>query len=365
MTDVFIVLTGAYGNVGDGVIRRRVLQWVRGAGEIHAYVGNAPEDWVEQLGLNGDVEIYSAARSWKWVRTLMFGRGRRALVFDPGQVPLGKGARRAEAYYLALTLWTRLRGGVVIRPPRAFAGTLDPVAFRLHRAGARASNVALWRTPRCETAIGVGEFCPDTAFQEPFEAGSPMVERKRIVVSMRGKRALPSAAWFDSVKKLAVHSGGDVLILSQVREDEVRSNEITERLRISGVGADMLEWGENSDLEQEDVVRAEYARARFVVSDRLHVLILAAKAGAIPLEYTDHHPSKADEHFAAIGYRGVSSLVAEGDSAGAVEHAIAAEQRIDELQGLMQTAFASISDRVIEIEQLVSRTSASELMSVA
>ena len=50
MREVFIVLTGAYGNVGDGVIRRRIIGWVRDAGAVHAYVGNAPADWVEQLG---------------------------------------------------------------------------------------------------------------------------------------------------------------------------------------------------------------------------------------------------------------------------------------------------------------------------
>lgn len=354
MSRVYVVLTGAYGNVGDGVIRRRVLQWVRSCGEVHAYVGNAPGDWVEQLGLGDADRVYTAREARAWARSLVLGRGPAALVFDPGQIPLGRRARRAELFYLMLTVWTRVRGGVVIRPPRAFAREVDRMSFALHRMASRASTVALWRTPRCAATMRIGEFCPDTAFQEAFVAGAPMGDRTEILVSMRGRRAAPSPEWFDAVASVAAANGAPVTVVSQVREDENRGQEIVQTLLSRGISAAQIAWGDRSDLEQELMVRARYESARYVVSDRLHVLILAAKAGAVPIEITDQHPSKAEEHFAAIGYPGVSLLVGEGGPAAGVLHAEQAMSRLAELQLRMSLAAQEIDGAVSRIRAKLS-----------
>lgn len=354
MPDLFIVLTGAYGNVGDGVIRRRVLDWVRSHGTVHAYVGNAPDDWVEQLGLDSEDRVYSAREARAWITSLAFSRGPAALVLDPGQIPLGKSARRAELLYLVLTTWARLRGRAIIRPPRAFAREVDRVSFALHRIASTVSSVALWRTPRCAARIGVGDFCPDTAFQETFVDGIPLQDRTEIVVSMRGRRNAPSPQWFDMVGSVATAQGASVKVLSQVREDEARGHEIVEALLSRGTPAEMLAWGDRSDLAQEQMVRTRYEAAKYVISDRLHVLILAAKAGAVPIELTDQHPSKAEEHFGAIGYDGISLLVAEGDSTAGVRHAEDSAARVAELQRKMREASDQIDLKVSQIRAALS-----------
>lgn len=337
MRQVFVILTGAYGNVGDGVIRRRVFEWVRDAGAVHAYVGGAPDDWIEQLGLRPDERVYRGKQARTWMNRLLFSRGKRALVFDPGQVPLGRRALRSEIVYLLITIWTRLRGGIVIRPPRAFAGQTNRVTLEIHRLACRASNLTLWRTPRSLARMRVGQFCPDTAFQEPLREGKPWRDRSITIVSMRGKRTFPSPEWFAALERFTARTGGRVVLASQVREDEERTRDLAHDLRGRGLDVTYEPWGTRTDLEQEVFTRELYEQAKFVVSDRLHVLILAAKGGALPLELTDQHPSKAEEHFAAIGYEAVSFLTGRGS--GSIDAFIDTTlSRLPELQSRMSEA---------------------------
>ncbi|MET3932809.1 polysaccharide pyruvyl transferase family protein [Arthrobacter sp. OAP107] len=290
-----IVLTGAYGNIGDAVIRRRVLNWVRDLGEIHAYVGNAPGGWIEQMGFEPDDRVYSAASSFSWMKLVFAPRRPKALVFDPGEISLARNSIRSELLTLALTFLVRMRGGVVVRPPRGISQSSGLGLF-VHRLGARFAKINLWRTQRSFDIVGDGSVVPDTAFQEPFVPGLPWDQRRTLVISMRGKRKFPSDAWFSSMDLLAQDHGYCVVVLSQVREDEERSREIAERLK-----GRHLEWGSRSDLDHERLVRGVYSESAVVISDRLHVLVLAAVAGCIPIEVSDSPRTKVSEHFAQIG----------------------------------------------------------------
>lgn len=292
---VLVVLTGAYGNIGDGVIRRRVLSWVRDYGTVHAYVGKAPVGWIEQLGLGGDDRIYKSPDRLNWMKMLVNRTAPVALVFDPGEVPLGIESLRSEMIFTALSIIGRMRNTVVIRPPRGI-GQFSTIVGWIHRLGAKFSHVVLWRNRRSFELIGHGNLAADTAFQEPQIEGAPWRDRRTLIISMRGKRSFPSDEWIQIVRSIAGTLSLDIQVLSQVREDEVRSGEIARR-----VGGKFIPWGERSDLDQEVEVRANYERAALVISDRLHVLILAALAGAVPTEIADSPKSKVKEHFTQIG----------------------------------------------------------------
>lgn len=348
-----IVLTGAYGNIGDAVIRRRVLNWVRDLGVVHAYVGNAPAGWIEEMGFSSDDHVYSSASSRNWMK-LLFSRERPgALVFDPGEISLGRDSIRSELLTLALTLLVRVRGGVVVRPPRGISRASGLGLF-VHRLGARFSRINLWRTQRSLDIVGDGSVVPDTAFQEPFIQGLPWDERRTLVISMRGKRDFPSDAWFASMELLARDQGCSVVVLSQVREDEGRSQEIAERLQ-----ARHLKWGSRSDLDHELLVRSAYSESAVVISDRLHVLVLAAVAGCVPIEISDSPRTKVSEHFAQIG---VHDMVIDSGTHTAEEIVLRAKDVIQQ-RNRTQRALVVAKD-LLDIEESKIRAAVDKAASV-
>ena len=57
---VFAMMTGDYPNIGDALIRERVFAWVRKATDAaDVYVGSAPQQWMERLGVRDVDRVYS------------------------------------------------------------------------------------------------------------------------------------------------------------------------------------------------------------------------------------------------------------------------------------------------------------------
>lgn len=306
---VYVVSTGVSGNLGDAVIRRRVLAWVEGLGQRHVYVGNTTPGWLEQLQLPGEDEIYPASRRRAWLRGLLWGRG-RVLVFDPGEVPLGKAHLKSEIVFLVMCAWLRVMGGTVVRPPRAVAH-YHWATGTAHRWGCRLSQTTLWRDRPSLERMRCGKLVPDTAFAEPEGPHSDQA-RNLLVLSLRAARDKPDSAWFDAIRRFARDRDLQVLAVSQVDEDESRTADLAEELE--DVGARFVPWGDDGDLAREQRVRALYARSAVVVSDRLHVLLLAAKAGAVPLEIVPRPAPKVATHFATAGIDDISLACAGLDA---------------------------------------------------
>jgi hypothetical protein len=298
--NVFVVLTGAYGNIGDALIRRRVLQWVRDGARIHAYIGSAPGAWAEQMGFTDSDDIYRSSGRWSWMLRAVFGRGPRALVLDPGEVSLKPSSTVIEIQAALLTLAVRMRGGSVIRPPRGLAPG-SPLLTRVHRMAARISTISFWRDRRSAESMGLGESVPDTAFQEFVEDTPGIDQRSVVVVSMRAARPTLTVEAIEALKGMAAGHGWSIVCASQVEVDEPRTRDLAERL-----GATFLEWGESSDAEQEKCLRALYLKAAMVVTDRLHVAILGAALGAVPAELVPNPTGKVERHFEQIGVAGTS-----------------------------------------------------------
>jgi len=294
--NVFVSLTGDFTNIGDAVIRRQSLAWARKMGEIRAYVGGAPDEWFPSVGLTADDHVVrTKANVRHWIRDLVTSK-RPVFMFDPGEVPLDHGNFRREVVYLGLTLLVRAKRGYVVRPPRAVARPTSANLF-LHRIASRASQVCLWRTREDAARLRTGTPSPDIGFSMAKRAGTVPAERGVVAVSLRWDRPLPAEPWFEAVRDFAANNGLTIEVVSQVYGDVARSRELAARL-----GAPHDEWAGNYDLAHEDFVREVYDRSRIVISDRLHVLVVAATSGAVPAQLIPSPVAKVAANFRAVGY---------------------------------------------------------------
>lgn len=293
---VFVSLTGDFTNIGDAVIRRQSLAWARQMGEIRAYVGGAPDEWFPSVGLTADDHVVrTKANVRHWIGDLVTAK-RPVFMFDPGEVPLDHGNFRREVVYLALTLLVRAKRGYVVRPPRAVARPTRP-NLALHRLASRASQVCLWRTREDAARLRTGRPSPDIGFSMDKRVGTEPSKRSVLAVSLRWDRPLPDDAWFEAVREFAGANDLTIEVASQVYGDVARSRELAERLN-----ATHDEWTGKHDLAHEEFVREVYDRSRIVVSDRLHVLVVAATSGVVPAQLIPSPVPKVAANFRAVGY---------------------------------------------------------------
>lgn len=309
-TRSFVSLTGPAGNIGDALIRRETLEWARDTStDLVAYTGAAPDVWLHQLGMPGGTVVLRSKRSVaRWLWLLATAPRHPVLVFEAGEIPLDRGNELRELVFLAETLIARLKGGVVIRPPRGIRAPSWP-SLAIHRLAARASQVTLWRDAATLNIARCGRLAPDIGFAAGIRAGQPWQQRSELLVSLRGSRPMPDVAWIQSVREFAAGANLSIRTVVQVREDEDRAGQLAKAL-----GGTYEPWGDTDPVAQENRLRDRYDAARMVISDRMHVLVLAALSGAVPVELVPRPTPKITEAFATIGYRGLSVDAAQSSA---------------------------------------------------
>lgn len=307
----FVSLTGPAGNIGDALIRRATLAWALGTSEeLVVYTGDSPDVWLRQLGVPDDATVLRSKRSVaRWLWMLMTAPARPVLVFEAGEVPLHKGNGLRELVFLAETIIVRLKGGVVVRPPRGIRSPSNPSTW-LHACAARLSQIALWRDEASAALVGGGVVAPDIGFAAAKPHPSSDV-RDELLVSLRGARPMPGDGWIEAVKATAEAAGLRIRTVVQVREDEPRARELA-----AALGGEFDAWGDADSVAHEDSLRARYSRARLVISDRMHVLVLAAIDGAAPAELVPAPTRKITDAFAAIGIRDITLDAANAQTPG-------------------------------------------------
>lgn len=310
-TRTFVSLTGPEGNLGDALIRRETLRWAVGTSdELVVYTGASPDVWLRQLGVPADAVVLRSKRSVpRWLWMLATAPAKPVLVFEAGEVPLHTGNGLRELIFFFETIVVRLKRGVVVRPPRGIRAPTNPSTW-LHGRAAHLSQVALWRDAASAALVASDVVVPDIGFAVGAEVAQPPGERDELVVSMRGARPMPSAAWLRAVRATADAEGLRIRTVVQVREDEDRARELAQAL-----DAEFEPWGRTDPLTQEARLRERYARARLVISDRMHVLVLAAIDGAVPVELVPSPTEKIANAFATAGIHDITldALHADAD----------------------------------------------------
>lgn len=295
---IFTPAIGQYDNIGDIILRRPLLEWLRPAGELHVFVGPAPLGFEASLGLQARDHVYRSFSAWYVAGLKSALAGRASYAFKPGEIQLTLKGMKEHVSMLPLLALLRLRGGRVVRVgsgARNFARWPGLVLW----PSMALSNLLFWRDRRTAEHLGRGAVMPDLAFGDgdssPTEGPRPWM-----IVSMRGDRHGVPEAWVAAVRGFALREGLKIKLVTQVARDAELSLDLARRLN-----ADLLQWdGKDHDL-QEERLRQAYREARVAVSDRLHVLIAAFTHGAVPIGLLADKSDKIDRHFEAAGVASV------------------------------------------------------------
>lgn len=303
---VFASLTGEYANVGDGLIRRIALDWVRCDEGVTAFVGSAPDDWIEQMEFGQSDEILCGGPSVfiRWWFRVIFAHSKPIVLFEPGELTLARRNFPLQLSLLLLALVVRLRSGRLILPPRAITRRVEALPWKptlwLHRLLCRLADVCLWRDQWSIDLARHGTLVPDTGFGADVRPGVDTGRRNLLLVSMRGARQMPPNQWCDGIRQWAKTRGFEIVTITQVKPDSARSAALA--LSLDGTN---VEWMGSGPLG-ESKLREMYDQAALVISDRLHVLIISSLSGALPAEIAAAPTTKIASHFATIGDRNAS-----------------------------------------------------------
>jgi hypothetical protein len=301
--EIFVPGRGQYENIGDVLLRRHLIDWLRPCGRLHVYVGRSPAGYDEGLGLQPEDVRYRSFTTWYAAGLASAARGQASYVFKPGEIQLMLIGMKEHLSVLPLVVLIRARGGAAVRVG-AGSRNFSALPRMLIRPSISLSNLSLWRDAATARYLG-GGVMPDLGFGEGtanLVAGSfapGLSARDVLVVSMRSDlyvRADPPEQWLEAVRQFARRHGLAIWTATQVHVDDERSGRLA-----SALGGQALLWDGTGHDAQEARLRALYRRAAVVVSDRLHVLIAALTEGAVPAGLVLDGSDKLAQHFAAAG----------------------------------------------------------------
>ncbi|WP_164473847.1 polysaccharide pyruvyl transferase family protein [Gordonia insulae] len=332
-------ISAADGNIGDVFIRRECLAMLRErypSSQMRVYAGSMSDDYVASVvGCTSDVETFT--RSGEFARKLLGSvvttRG-SVLVVAPGPAFLGRSVGRRIKHLMlgVFASLTRVRGCTVLVLGRSVIGgnRWDVwVENILRRAASQYGTRDLRTMTRLAGSVAL---VPDMAFRgselSPSRGGGDT-----LVVSVRGDRPLPE--WFvPAVEAIASKHVLRIVCVTQVKSDDRANAALASRL-----GATHIAWAPGvTHRDQEAAVSDVYSRSAVCVTDRLHVGILAARAGAVPVVYSSAGDTKLADSLswvvpsaslAVSGRTKLEGFVSEAGRLGQSEAVNAAARLID------------------------------------
>lgn len=295
----FVALTGQRDNVGDSLLRRPLLTAARATGECHVLVGERADDYATNLGLSTADRVYSSRSRWLMALARSAVKTRTNLILNAGEINPDARFTFDRAVLMPLLLLIRLRGGAVVQAGIGVRHPEQPVPFAV-RMLLRLATFVAWRDEPSQRAARSGQVIPDWGFAEGSElaeiARRHADERpRRMAFSIRGDRPRPSDEWVSGIRGMLRTHDVQPVVVCQVRRDGARAAWLAEQL-----DAELLAWdADTSHRSQERLARDAYASCDWVVSDRLHGIIMAMTEGAVVLPFLPDRGNKLARTLAA------------------------------------------------------------------
>lgn len=310
---VFAWATGQDDNIGDSLLRRPYLAWLRDRGELNVWVRDASDGFVSGLQLEPEDRV--SASFWRWIggASLSAFQRRTYVALNAGEMSVSK---RGAAKMMVLTpvlLLCRLRGGGGVWVGSGVPPHRSPILARTYMLAARLCDDLSWRDRVSANQMRIGSVSPDWAFTLGTPAGMwPRADQRDLLtIVLRGDRVFPDDDWWTWVLELAQRHELEPTAVVQVRRDGAYAARAA-----SEYGVNVVAWPESTDhREQEETVRRAYKRSAVTIGDRLHGLIVAATEGSVPLGWVPTSRGKIARHFEAVGISYAGQY--EGDEAAA------------------------------------------------
>jgi hypothetical protein len=345
---IFTRMTGQDFNLGDTALRRAQLSLLATDAPYHVYVKDHSVDYVAALALRPQDVVYRDEAGFTDALDAYCRRGRVVLLDKPGAF---KGTHRFGRWWtsrLRTALDVRRTGGLVLNLGSGIQDRPDLRQRAILRLFALPTDMLAWRDTGSKDWFGCGKLMPDWAFALP--ASGHGGQRRFLGISLRGERAFPDETWFEAVEEFCEGARLEPVAISQVRIDNDHAEAAAKRL-----GCRAVVWEGQTHLEQEQAVRNIYATCALVVSDRLHVLILAVTEGAAPACLLPIAENKIARHFEVIGLRGIAADTRDWTKQAlisALEQAAANRAGAAEAQA---GASAAVERVAVEAKALISR----------
>ncbi len=298
---IFFDARGQEDNLGDSVLRRVYFDVLRRHGEMHVNCHNQSAGYLAAFPFCAEDRLYDSSVAW-WGASRRLVRAGDLLTLNAGESMM-EWARREYLKRCGSIAMAALRGGGVVHCGHGLRRNFPAWRWPL-RAMLSGCRLVSWRDHDSRAWVGCGRVYPDWA----FAAGQSDAEIQRsrreprdlLVVALRGDRPEPSEEWLGTVASYARSRGLRIHLVTQVRRDQGRA------LHLAGYfGTDCLRWDDSDHRVHEVRVRAWYRRAALVISDRLHVLVVAMTEGAVPVGYTPNLAEKISRSFAGAGMPGI------------------------------------------------------------
>lgn len=296
----YFMPAGQVDNLGDQLINMATLDAMRPHAEIVVDDLATPGWFVDAIARQGDLRFSSISSrrfylnlARKIVRERLRGEAvRNFIVLPPGHTSR-HGARQARAAcgrYLRL-LFLRMLGCRIVRAGLSI-GPFDRLNAIVESAASRVigfyglrdqASLALARRYR----FADPQYFPDLAWNGPFERPSRDHADGPVVLSFRSNAfgQVHSSRYLAPIRQRLrqllgsppLH-GRPIVVAYQVQADAQAARELFEDLRDAGHPVELL-------IERLDLSRARglYREAFCVLSNRLHVLLMAAQSGGLPI----------------------------------------------------------------------------------
>lgn len=292
---------GQVDNIGDTVLRRVFLDNLRGVAPLTVFVGNRQKDYLDALRLRPEDVLVTDKKKWRkslasglWSGDIVYG-------FNSGELEVDRLYAKFYARVAPLLWINKLRGGHAIH---AGFGLRPPAGAWRHpiKLALRSCDIVAWRDGWSRDMMGIGFFSPDWAFSEGTPTAELLSEKTRrpyLSIALRYNRSLPSAEWLQALGGFAEKEQLQIRIVSQIERDQ----RIAEGLQ-KHTGGEIVSWADSNLWNQEQKIRTVYRDSEYIVSNRLHGLIIGYTEGALPIAVASSTEDKVARAFSSIGVSG-------------------------------------------------------------
>lgn len=286
---VYAWLIGQHDNVGDTVLRREYANALRRRGPLVVYVGWVHDGFIEGLALQPEDRVFRKYLPWVFSALRATASRRVTIAINSGEFALSRLFALMALVLIPIAKLANRTGGDVVWLGAAVPGRARFGLGWIFEALFNTATLVRWRDHASSDYLAPAGWMPDWAFA--VISDRPSRPRRTVGVSLRFDRPYPSEEWLEAVRSLAGRLSLDIVTIAQVDRDTGYAERLAHDL-----GGRVVPFAGSGHLEQESIVRSEYAGMQLVLSDRLHGLIIAATEGAIPLGWCEASTEKLSRH---------------------------------------------------------------------